>query len=476
MKKTRFFLPIIALFACISFFACENDTTTIGSGIASGEVEINIDTFYFTPSAYAKAMYLENFDSKTGNLLIGNIEVEKYGKLNCSFVTRLMCSPDLEIPDSLLLPERVDSCMIVLGAARESVVGDSLSPQKMSVFLLNKQLPADISNTFNPEGYFDPSTPLGMKSYTVSNVAASDSLLYNAAYVEISVPLDLKFGQEIFEKYRTEPELFQWPQTLAEKFIPGVYMKPTFGRGCVANISQLLVVVFYHSLGKKAVVENGDTTYQEIHVPHTSIPFMTSPEVVSSNNVSYSPSDFIEETNNNDDGICVITTPGGYIAKFEMPVQPIIDRYNEKNTHLSTVNDMYLHLPVESIESTYDISIADNLLLLKASEYPTFFRENKLPDDKTSFTGVYNSSTGNFTFTSLRDYIKELIEKDNITKEDTEFVIVPVEISMETNSNYYGSSSTYVTKCVPLTSKPTMTKINTADAMITFSFSTQLID
>lgn len=475
MKFNQLLIPIFIL-STLVFLACEEETPTIGTGIAQGEVEINVDTFYFTPPSYAKAVALENFDAKSGNLLIGNIYAKEYGNLDCTFVSRLMCSPNLEIADSLLLPERVDSCKLIMGAIRDEIYGDSLAPQKLSVFLLDKQLPSDITNTFDPEGYYNPANAIGIKSYTVSNVSSTDSMFFEGTYVQIDVDLDKSFGEEIFERYRKTPEIFQWPQTMAENFIPGLYVKQTFGKGCVANIYDMFITVFYHSKELVKTVNDGDTITKLQNVPYYTVPFTTAPEVLSSNNVNYLPSDNIIETNSIDDGKCIITTPGGYIAKFNFPAQAIIDRYNEKNIHLSTVNDLYLYIPSETIETSYNISNADNLLLVKASEYSTFFKNNKLPDDKVAFTGSYDSTNKRYVFTSLRAYIVELLEKDKLTAEDTEFIIVPVEITSETNSSYYGSTSTYVTKCVPLTYKPTMTLLNTAEAMLTFSFSTQLID
>ena len=168
------------LFLIFSFItaitACQDENTTIGSVIASGEVEITIDTFYFDLNG--KAIRLENFDSKTGNLMIGNIQSQEYGSLNCSFVTRLMCAAKLEVDDSLFYADRVDSCKLVLGAERKGIIGDSLAPQRLTVYKLTKQLPGDITNNFDPEGFYDPSSPFASRSYTVSQISSKDSSFY----------------------------------------------------------------------------------------------------------------------------------------------------------------------------------------------------------------------------------------------------------------------------------------------------------
>lgn len=475
---------LISLFSIIiistGLFSCEDTTTTIGSSITSGEVSITIDTLEYNLNA--KPIRIDNFDSKTGNMMIGKIQVDNYGTLSCSFVTRLMCASSLEIPDSIFKLEnfldRVDSCKLIMGAQRADIVGDSLAPQVMTVYQLNRQLPSDINNTFNPEGYFDPSTPMASKSYTVSEISSKDSLFYKGSFVDISVDLPLDFGKEIMKKYKEEPEIFQWPQTMAEKFpLYGLYLKPTFGNGCVANIQSIYVGVFYHTLTNTTTVVDGDTIVKQTHASNLSVPFSVSPEVLSSNNITYNPSDNITRKNSNSsNGEVVITTPGGYIAEFDFPAQSLLDIYKEKDTHLSTVNELTLYIPAESFDTSSGIGVAQNLLLVKTSEYEDFFAENRIPDNLTSFTGVYDEKKGHYYFTSMRSYFLELFNKDKISQEDIAFTLVPVEISTETVTDYYGSGVTYVTKCVPYMSKPTMTLLKTNSATITFSFSTQMID
>lgn len=471
-KLSGIFL-ILAFFAGLT--ACEDDTSTIGSSIAGGEVNITMDTFYF--NLEAKAIRIENFDSKTGNLMIGNLQSDIYGKLNCSFVTRLMCASSLGVEDSLFMPSRVDSCKLILGAERSAITGDSLAPQKLAVYKLIKQLPSDINNTFDPQGYYEPSSLLAERSYTVSEVSSKDSTFYNSSYVDISVDLPVEFGREVFEKYASDPEIFQWPQTMAQNFLPGLYVKPTFGNGCVANIHSVYVAIFYHSLQESSKVEeNGDTIMTVTHLNHMAVPFTVSPEVLSSNNISYLPAQNIIDNNNLNNGQVVITTPGGYIARYEFPAYPLIERYKEQNTHLSTVNDLILFIPAEEFEEESGIGVAQNLLMIKSTEYENFFKQNKTPDNLTSFTGVYDPARKQYYFTTMRSYFLDLLSKETISPEDLEFTLVPIEIETETVSSYYGEGTTYVTKCVPYTSKPTMTLLKTDEAMITFSFSTQMID
>lgn len=454
--------------------ACEDKTTSIGSSISRGEVEINNDTIEYTLNA--RPIAIDNFDSKTGNLMIGSIQAKNYGTLDCSFVTRLMCSSYLDVPDSLFHVSRVDSCLLIMGAQRDEITGDSLAPQRLTVYKLTDQLPTDLNNTFNPEGYYDSSDPFASLSYTVSEIASKDSAFYSNAYVGLNVKLPLEFGKEIFETYKENPSVFEWPQTMAKDFLPGIFVKSTFGNGCVANIQSLYVAVFYHSLANKTTVTDGDTIVSQVHVNHMAVPFTVSPEVLSSNNIKYVPSSNIVAKNSgdNNNGEVVVTTPGGYIAEFKYPAQDLIDRYKKNDLHLSTVNDLILYISADPFDTSSGIGVADNLLLIKSSEYDDFFNENKIPDNKTSFTGVYDSEKNRYYFSSMREYFLDLLQKETLTEEDITFTLVPVTIETETSNSYY-SNTTYVVKCVPLTSKPTMTLLKTNEALINFSYTTQMI-
>lgn len=461
---------------CIAMLAsCDDDTSQIGPGLTTDDTSITLDSL--TYDLDIKAIAYDKFDARTGNLMLGSMDVEEYGSLDCSFVTRFMCSTKLNVPDSLLLPERVDSCKFRLAIARGDITGDSLTPQKIAAYRLTKALPAGITNDFNPDGYYDPSSPLGTRSFTTSLISESDSAFlnigenYSAFYVDI--PVGKEFGQEVFTQYKQHPEVFQWPQTFAQYF-PGIYVNPVFGKGCVANVQSILFAVYFHSLTEKTTITDGDTIKSQVHTAAVVYPFTSAPEVLSSNNISYKVSDYIK--NLVASGEKIITTPGGYLMQLNFPAQDLVDRYNSGDRNLSMVNDLYFTIPAEVIENDYGIGATPDLLLIKTSEMEDFFNNNKLPDNKTSFTAAYDSTNKKYTFSSMRQYILDLINKGTVTEEDTDFTIVPVEITSESVTNsYYGSTSTYVTKCTPYTKKPTMTRLHADEALIVFSFSSQYI-
>lgn len=111
--------------------------------------------------------------------------------------------------------------------------------------------------------------------------------------------------------------------------------------------------------------------------------------------------------------------------------------------------------------------------MVKTGEISDFFKENRVPDNKTCFWGSYDDSTGSYIFTSMRTYIVELMKNGrNVDSKDTDFTLIPVSVTTETNVR----KEVVVTKCTPYLAKPVMGEINLKDAKVKFTFSTQHID
>ncbi|MDE6771282.1 MAG: DUF4270 domain-containing protein [Muribaculaceae bacterium] len=472
MKNSRIFLPLSALAMAIGGLACEDDVSPIGGSITKGEASISIDTTIFNLDA--TPVINDRYDARSGALMLGNITVPEYGDLNCSFVTRLLCATNVPVADTIP-EERIDSCLLSLYVGSLNYTGSSSAPQQLEVYRLEKQIPSDIDNNFvpTPGDYYNPRMPLGKKSYTVSNLALSDSLQSVTTGVTINVKMPDKMAKDIFREYKENPQIFQWPETFAKEYLPGLYVKSTFGNGCLANISSLRVSVFYHDFKTTTKVEDGDTIKTTTPDIKSVVVFSNAPEVLSSNHISYVMSDNIKDRVAA--GETIITTPGGYEAKFNFPAQEIIDKYKDSERNLSIVGGLSMSIPAESVENDFGLGIAPYMLIIKTSEVEKFFAENKIPDNKTSFYAKYDSTNKRYYFSSLRSYFLDLLAKEEITDDDTEMSIIPVLISTEDVQSGY-NTVTYVTQCVPYTYYPTMTRLDTKNTEIVFTFSSQVID
>lgn len=468
------YLYTIALSALglISLASCEDSASPIGGSLLNGDVSITVDTLEMKVAA--RCIFEQDFDSRAQSKMLGRINVPEYGSLDCSFVTQLLTATKMNIADSIKA-EDVDSMRMVLTVPRGSLTGDSLAPQQLKVFRLTRQLPSDINNTFNPEGYYDPQKPLGVKSYSLSALSMNDSLFKLGSAIRIPVMMPQKMAKDVFTAYRNDVALFQWPQTFAQYF-PGIYVEQNFGNGCVGVISNLEFYLYWHY--NKQVYQKKDDDSGEYHyvsvLTRDSVCLMSSrPEVLSANCVTYKVSDYLKGLA--ESGKSIITTPGGYHVNVNFPAQQLIEKYNKDLYSSAVVSKLSFEIPAKVVKNDYGLECAPHLLMVKASERVEFFRDNKVPDGKTSFYAPYDPSTGSYTFTGMREYILDIINNNRLTEEETEFSLVPVIVSTEV-VNGYTSSTTYVTGCSPYIGRPTVTELDTDHAIICFTYSRQTIE
>ena len=115
--------------------------------------------------------------------------------------------------------------------------------------------------------------------------------------------------------------------------------------------------------------------------------------------------------------------------------------------------------------------------MILSKDKDNFFIENKLADGVTSFVAEYNSKTGYYEFTGLRNYMLDLLKKDEIKPEDYTFVITPVSLvttQEASTSYYYYSTQEKVNAVVPYISSPAMAELDLKNSKITLTFSRQV--
>lgn len=453
----------------VGLSSCEDDISGIGGSLSKGEVVISIDSTQFKVKGYSVAAPV--IDARSTTNMLGSIDVPGYGKLRCSFVSGMLPASSLTIPDSIPV-DSVCGMTMVFSIPRNSTTGDTLAPQQMRLYELTKPLPDSITNQFDPAPYYTPSSLLATKSYVASAAAMKDSAFAKLTTIPVRIDLGNNFARRVFNEYRNNPGTFAWPHTFA-KFFGGIYAENSFGNGCVVNVSKVLANIYWHQ--KKYYTEYRDSAY---HTGYRSVIdslsiFTTAPEVLSSNIISLEPDASVKQAVA--DSVMLLQSPAGYNVRLRFPAQEIIDAYRAEKTNMAVVNNLVFTLPVEPFENNYGISTPPHLLMVKTSELAQFFAGNKVPDDKTSFWAPYETKQQQYTFTSMRSYIVELLKKAEITDDDMDFTLVPVSITTESTS--YGSTvHTYVTSCVPYLTRPTLCRLLPDKAQIKFTYSGEVIE
>ncbi len=465
-------LSAIALAAfALTLYSCE-DTYNVGQSLFDNKVEIVVDSAY---TISGKSILNPEVRSRTIVQLFGRINVEGFGNLSSDVVTQFISSETIDTTG--LDKSSIDSINLVLGMPLGSFVGDSVIPMGLEVYPLTKQLPSPIFSSFDPKGYYDPANCWGSTIYaaTTSNLTGVYDKDDDYRYINIRLPLD--FAYSMLNQYRESPQTFATPQSFAAWF-PGLYIRNSFGSGRMINVANTSIKIYYHRTSKVTGTDR-DTTIRYI-----STYMAVSPEVLTNNNITFTKSQALVDDVNA--GKTILAAPIGYDVEFEFPIKKVIEDFKAAGTPMSVVNFLTLSIPAKPIANKYGLTPPPYVLLIKKSEKEKFFSKANLPDDTSSFFATYSSSTGTYDFSSMRPYLMEMLEKDEITPEDTEFILTPVSATFSKSQEtinpylqyYYGatvSSEAKLESVLPYVLAPVMCTLELDKAKIKFTHSLQKI-
>lgn len=457
MKKSL--LIIGSTISVLSWFSSCDHVSQIGSSIVEDQITVTIDSSF---QVVGHSRQIDKVQSRTVSQLFGRIDANGYGRLSSDVVTQFMAATPLDT--NIIKIENIDSMLLVMSVQKGEYMGDSIVPLGLDIYRLDRQLPSPIFSDFNPEDYYSNDGLMASVMYNISDNSLGKS--NTDGHTDISVKLPIEFAKSLYSHYLANPSSFSSPEAFSQIF-PGFYIKNSFGSGRLTRVTQTVMKLHYHfsytntETGRDTVVTNVGNY------------FAVTPEVISNNNVSFKVSNEIQDRI--DKGENIVMAPVGLEVSMRFPAPEIISRYKSTDNPVKVFNTLTFSVPAEPIENDYDIAPPTYLLLVLSKNKDTFFAENKIPDNVSSFYATYDASTKRYYFGEMRQFIIELMKKENITEEDYTFSIIPVTaLFEEVPSGYYGSSSV-LTMITPYMSAPVMCKLDLDNAMIRMAFSTQTI-
>ncbi len=471
MKVFRFLPVAIALALGIS--SCGDENSLIGSSIVDTDLEIVVDSS-FQKMITAESIPNDSVVGRTITQLIGRISIPGYGKLETDFLTQFMSASTFDTVGV----DRLDSLVLYLSYNTESFTGDSLAPMQLSVYPLEKQLQSPVYSSIDPADYYNAqSAPIALKSYNASFLGLPDSLV-KLGYKTIRVKLPDAMAEQFFEKYKTDPLIFSSPSRFTQYF-PGFYVKTSYGSGCVVNVQNSVMNLHYT---KTTVINDKDSTYAS-----TQTLMAVTPEIATGNHIKLEIDPAIES------GIAAgrvyLVAPAGLNVLLHFPTREIVRSFEESvgaggSTIQGLINSLILEVPLKELpKSSYKLEPPQFLLFVRKSELQSFFEKKELADNVRSFYAEYNSDTRKYSFTGLRTFLNDVIEKKRqgteITDADEEIVLVPVSVYSETvssGSSYYYYSyneQEVVTDIVPYISAPALAEIDMNNIRLQLTYSRQ---
>ncbi len=457
---------LLALWLLGALASCTDDT--IGSSLIDTRSAI-IEDSSFVITGHSVANH--RLQSRTSTQLLGVIKSTGYGTLSSQVVTEFM--PSTMIDTMGVTASMIDSCQLVLRIPSKGFTGDENTPMQLSVYRLNKPLPSPLFSDFDPTGYYNRGDLLGVAPYSPQSATVAydtQNSQSSATYLETYVPMPVSLAREIFNEFKRDPSTFASPTKFAQ-FFPGVFITNSFGSGRMMNFSNTELKVFYRK--HTTTLEGADS----IAEGQTRVYMAASPEALSDNIFTLDVDPTLKQAI--DDGQTIVMAPAGYEVEVKFPVQDIIDRFRQNSDgDLSVLNSVTLTLPAEVVANLNNIAPPKHLLMVKTSKKDEFIAGDSLTNNKDSFYATYDSDNKCYTFSGLRAYVLNIINKQAgvATDDDINITITPVDVNTyTTSSTYYSSSSTIVTKISPMVSAPAVVRLRLDKAKVKIVFNRQLV-
>ena len=130
----------------------------------------------------------------------------------------------------------------------------------------------------------------------------------------------------------------------------------------------------------------------------------------------------------NETGHTYLKTPAGLFTQLTIPMSDIMAGHRNDSVNSAKI---ILYRQNNTSESAYHFNIPKNLVMLPSDSLQSFFVNNRIPDNKTSFLATYNSMTNSYVFNNISGIVNLFVRHTNSANWG-KVVVVPVELQTVT--------------------------------------------
>ncbi|MBR1595547.1 MAG: DUF4270 domain-containing protein [Phocaeicola sp.] len=437
---------ICAALLALIFFSCDDSTPDIGRTTIAGNDSIpaGIASYEVT----TRSILADSVFARSNTSYLGRYTDPEFGEFSSDFIAQFNCTDGFVFPDNTVGVSQLD-----LTINYETFFGDSTASMRVQVDTLDKVIPEGDRLTYytsiKPEDYYNPTAePIGSKAFAATGMSV-DTIYTNGSVriYEQKINLPLSLGEYLYNKFLENKDYFKDSEAFIQNVLRGVYVHCTHGDGAILYISGLSLdlqidVALESSSGKKDSIA---TRYAS---------FSATKEVIQSNR--FSNSERLKELAE-DNSCTYIKSPAGIITEVTLPIEEIYAAHQRDSLNAAVLSFTSYN---ETSDKKYPMNVPTSLLLLRKSETYSFFEQNSLYDNITSYYTAFDSKNNTYSFNNIAQLIQRCInEKVEGEKTDPNWVanhpdwnkvvLIPISVTREQQSNsgyssmyayYYGSS------------------------------------
>lgn len=410
--KNLLYITLLSIVALV--YSCDDSLKNLGFTIQpeTDRITVGTDSLFLSARTIAVDSLLpDGMYSRTKKPVLGQYKDELFGTTKSDYVGEFYYPEGDNFPDNAT----VDSVKVAV--FYNSWRGDSVAPIGLSVYEINKNLPAGKHSTsFDPKGYVDMNAPLGRTLFTAANIevpkAERESYdYYHRAFVDLPKSL----GERIHHLHETIEDLNT--DTFKEYF-KGLYLTTDFGAGAIVTVDHTYLYVHF-----KYVDEKGSSTKEDT-IRTGNMILNTTSEVIQINRIESKNDKLLEEN----DKYTYIKSPAGVYTELHFPFTEKADKLNNQALNLAKLR--ISALPDKDSQLKFRLNPSPYLLLVKKEDLKEFFEKRKVPDNVTSFYAQLDPTTYTYDFGNVAAMINNSKKENDGKVQDLTYVLVPVEIGV----------------------------------------------
>lgn len=394
MRIKTFWFTLFAIACC----ACDDNTSSLGVEIIPDSDGITIHSKNF--NIQTQTVQAEAELARTSTCYLGNYTDPETGtNIHSDFMAQFHCLENFEFPEKI---EEDQAIRTDLRLFIDKFTGDSLALCRVSVYPLTQSLDNDKNyyTDIDPTEFYDPnSAPIATTTFTVSDRTLSDSARYDGnSYRNIRIQLPSSVGTDIIRKYKDHPEYFKDADSFEKNVCKGYYIKLDKGEGVMMDIyvSQLQVYFNYYidsSTGKLDSLVTGISTFSatEEVIQATSVKAKGMEQLIQDQEATY------------------VKTPCGLYTEMTLPIEEIA----ETNDTINGARLIFTRYNSENALENYQLPAPQYLLMVRKKDMYSFFENNDVANDNTSYITTFTSSYNTYTYSNISHLISYIRKEWN---------------------------------------------------------------
>jgi len=396
--------------AAMAISSCDDETLTIGNSLTNNSDKLEVTASIFNVAT--RTVMADSVFSLSNKCYLGKVrDPETSADVTSEFSTQFHLMETLYIsPDSLIASRwnglaAADSCDLILYLESPFKSQDSLTTMKMQIMEL--KTPMEEGNryysNFDPiEHHLVKEQPLHSKVFSYRNLMDTDSARAQSTYLNnIRIMLNKpytanngetynNYGTYIMRQYFEHPEYFRNSYTFTHNVCPGFFFNITDGLGFHSCVSDIGLRIFY-----RLVTDSTDT--------NVGATFAGTKEVLQTTHVTNDKSALQKLASEQQH--TYLKSPAGLYTEVTLPVEEIMTQH--QNDSLIAAKIVFQRLNNQSSDNRI-LAIPQTLLMVQEDSLHTFFEQNELPDNKTSYYTSFSSSNNTYVFSNISNLITAL--------------------------------------------------------------------